>query len=372
MTYGLVLEGGGAKGSYQLGSYMAVQEKHPDIRLVVGTSIGALNGAFIVQGNTDVMAKIWNRMALPGGKEMSGALARIKRGFDPLTLAKTARAASRMDIRPLKELIHRHVDEQAIRNSDIDYGLVVYNVTEAKTEFLYLEDIPRGELSNYILASCCYPVFAPIKIGGKLYADGGIGNNLPYEMVLAKGYDPIILRTNPPTSGEHIPEGAVVIGPNRPIAGTMDFDPERSPERMRAGYRHGLRVLEGYDGIEYLFYPIAEAEAFERLRELFFSAKEDFRYMAEEKGSTERGIVENLWPVLAEELALSKDYSYKQLYLALLEARADQLHMDRDRVYSISGMVAEMAERRDVRPRVGTTLERVLYLLFGGKRLAIE
>nr|WP_322630916.1 patatin-like phospholipase family protein [Peptoniphilus coxii] len=70
MAYGLVLEGGGAKGSYQLGAYMAVQEMKPDIRLVVGTSIGALNGAFIVQGNTDELARIWSKISFDNGGDV--------------------------------------------------------------------------------------------------------------------------------------------------------------------------------------------------------------------------------------------------------------------------------------------------------------
>lgn len=67
MAKGLVLEGGGAKGSYQLGLFRALQETHPDIDLVVGTSMGALTGAFIVQGNTDVLADIW-QSSLSKGK----------------------------------------------------------------------------------------------------------------------------------------------------------------------------------------------------------------------------------------------------------------------------------------------------------------
>lgn len=371
MAYGLVLEGGGAKGSYQLGAYMAVQEMKPDIRLVVGTSIGALNGAFIVQGNTDELARIWSKISFDNGGELSSALVEIKKGIDPVSLAKTARAMRRVDLEPLKELIHRHIDEEAIRKSSIDYGLVVYSVSEAKTKFLYLEDIPKGRLGNYILASCCYPVFAPVKIDGKFYADGGIGNNLPYEMVLARDLDPIILRTNPP-KGEVFPENSIVIGPTQPIAETMHFDPDLASRRMHIGYRHGRRILGGYDGMDYIFYPFSEREALKRLDDLFFAATEDFRYLVEEKGSPERGIHDNLWPKLADALHLGEEYSYKELLLGLVEARADQLHMDRDKIYTLDGLLDAMGKKGDVRPPVESMVERVLYLLFRGKRLAIE
>lgn len=372
MPYGLVLEGGGAKGSYQLGSYMALQEENKDIRLVVGTSMGALNGAFVVQGNTDVLVKVWSMSTFDESRDLMESLA-VWRGniYDPIQLARTARAASRMDIRPLRELIHRHIDEDTIRAAEVDYGLVVYSLTEGKTKFLYLDDIPRGQLGKYILASCCYPVFSPIKIDGNLYVDGGIGNNLPYEMVLARGLDPIILRTNPLKAEDRFPEGATVIGPDRPVADTMHFDPILAPDRMRTGYRHAKRILGGYDGLDYTFFPIDEAEAMQRLSELFFFRKEDFRYLVAEKGSLERGIVETLWPQLARSLALPEAYSYKQLYLALIEARAQQLHFDPDRIYHADGLIREMEEKEGISPRVETVLERVLHLLFRGKRVAI-
>lgn len=372
MAKGLVLEGGGAKGSYQLGLFRALQETHPDIDLVVGTSMGALTGAFIVQGNTDVLADIWQKFSFEGGRELMISLDEAKKTPDIIRIAKTARAALNMDVAPLKELIHRHIDEEKIRVSKMDYGLVVYNLSEGKTEYLYLEDIPEGKLHQYILASCAYPIFPPVRIDGKLYVDGGVGNNLPYEMVLAKGMEPVILRTNPPKKGEKLPKEALVLGPARPVADTMHFDADLAPYRMQQGYRHGRRIIMGYDGLDYTFYPISEKEALRRLSELFFARTEDFRYLAEVKGSGERGIVENLWPSLAADLGLSEDYSYKALFIGLMEARGNMLHLPKDPFYTVEGFLKALDEKSHVHPRVVSTLDRVLYLLFCGKRLAIE
>ena len=52
--YGLVLEGGGARGSYQIGVYKALLEMNIPIKAVTGTSVGALNGALIAQGKISV------------------------------------------------------------------------------------------------------------------------------------------------------------------------------------------------------------------------------------------------------------------------------------------------------------------------------
>ena len=56
---GLVLEGGGTKGAYQLGAYKALKELGVEFDGVVGTSIGALNAAFIVQEDYEIMKDIW-------------------------------------------------------------------------------------------------------------------------------------------------------------------------------------------------------------------------------------------------------------------------------------------------------------------------
>ena len=47
VEYSLVLEGGGAKGAYQIGAWKALKEAGVKINAVAGTSVGALNGALI-------------------------------------------------------------------------------------------------------------------------------------------------------------------------------------------------------------------------------------------------------------------------------------------------------------------------------------
>ena len=51
--YGLILAGGGAKGAYQIGAWKALIELGIQIEAIAGTSIGAINGAFIAQGDFD-------------------------------------------------------------------------------------------------------------------------------------------------------------------------------------------------------------------------------------------------------------------------------------------------------------------------------
>lgn len=60
---GLVLEGGGARGAYQIGAWKALRELGMEIKGVAGTSVGALNGAIICQDDFDMAYEIWHNMA---------------------------------------------------------------------------------------------------------------------------------------------------------------------------------------------------------------------------------------------------------------------------------------------------------------------
>ena len=58
-SYGLALEGGGARGSYQVGAYKALVEADIHLKAIVGTSIGAINAAVICSGGLELLEEIW-------------------------------------------------------------------------------------------------------------------------------------------------------------------------------------------------------------------------------------------------------------------------------------------------------------------------
>ena len=60
--YGLVLDGGGARGAYQIGAWKALAEAGVKLNAVAGTSVGALNGALICMGDIENAENIWREM----------------------------------------------------------------------------------------------------------------------------------------------------------------------------------------------------------------------------------------------------------------------------------------------------------------------
>ena len=59
---GLALEGGGAKGSYQIGAYVALKKYIKNIDMIVGTSVGAINATLIIQGDIKKAIDLWTKV----------------------------------------------------------------------------------------------------------------------------------------------------------------------------------------------------------------------------------------------------------------------------------------------------------------------
>ena len=61
--YGLVFDGGGARGAYQIGAWRALSEAGVKVSAVAGTSVGALNGALVcmeIWRKQDISGKRWH------------------------------------------------------------------------------------------------------------------------------------------------------------------------------------------------------------------------------------------------------------------------------------------------------------------------
>lgn len=113
--YGLVLDGGGARGAYQIGAWKALREAGVKINAVAGTSVGALNGALICMGDVEKAEQIWRDITYSRVMDVDDAW--MEGLFDKETsfrevVAEMKRYLSKggVDITPLRKLIHESVD----------------------------------------------------------------------------------------------------------------------------------------------------------------------------------------------------------------------------------------------------------------------
>jgi len=121
---GLVLQGGGTKGSYHIGVWKALRELGEEIHAVTGTSIGAINGAMIAQDKFDEVYDLWYNIEISMlsdiDTEMYKKLRELeldsKLFFSYIKYFKDIFNNRGLDITPFKKLIEREVDEEKVRN----------------------------------------------------------------------------------------------------------------------------------------------------------------------------------------------------------------------------------------------------------------
>ncbi|HQK54427.1 MAG TPA: patatin-like phospholipase family protein, partial [Sedimentibacter sp.] len=189
--FGLVLEGGGARGAYHVGAYKAIRELNIEIGGIAGTSIGAINGAMMVQGDYELLEKIWLSVDSYELFDLDEKTIEDLRNFNLRNInfsyllhqSKEILSNRGLDTSRLRELFDYYIDEEKIRSSNIDFGIVTVNLTDKKPMELMKEDIPEGKLIDFLIASANLPAFRIEEVDGKKYLDGGFYNNLPIDIL---------------------------------------------------------------------------------------------------------------------------------------------------------------------------------------------
>lgn len=266
---GLVLEGGGVKGSYQIGSYLAFKKCGIKIDGIVGTSIGSFNGAMIASGKDKELYEFWKNIDIGyilGLNENYVKSVNDKKLFKEFIygLVQTKEIIENKGISPdkMKKTLDIILDEKKLRKSNMDYGLVTVklkSVKNIKPLYLFKEDMEEGKVSEYILASCNLPVFKKTKlIDGEYYVDGGFYDNSPIKMLIDKGYNKIYV-VNIQGIGiykkkkKDINTEIINIVPSRYLGGTLNVDKEKINDNIKLGYYDTLKLLKNYDGFNFIF-----------------------------------------------------------------------------------------------------------------------
>lgn len=258
--FGLVLEGGGTKGVYHIGAYKAICDLEIPVGCIVGTSIGAVNGALFAQGDFELASNVWQEISAGDVMSLPKETVETENVFDIRNIQvfiKELKNKKGLDMTPFDKLLRAAVDEEKIRNSGVDFGLTVFNVTNSRGENYFLKDIPKGTLVDYILASACFPIFKPRKIADSVYIDGGVTNNRPLDMMISAGYRDIIcvevggVGVYKKISGA----GCNIISVKSGVGsvGTFDFNQEAISEAKSLGYLEAMKTFGKLAGNKFYF-----------------------------------------------------------------------------------------------------------------------
>lgn len=257
--FGLVLAGGGAKGGYEIGVWKALRELNINIKAIAGTSVGALNGAIMTQGDYDDAYNLWTNLAMQDVINLEDLLNKdYKISAKNTTLAlKKILDNKGLDVTPLRETLKKYINEDLIRNSPIDFALVTFSLTDFKPLMVYKKDIPQGELINYLMASSCFPSFKVTEIGDKKYIDGGVYDNMPISLIENLGIENVITVD---VSGvgrvrkkKYKNLNIIPIKNSEYLGQTLVFDGETSKRNITIGYLDTLKAFKEVDGNNFYF-----------------------------------------------------------------------------------------------------------------------
>lgn len=258
----MVLAGGGSRGSYELGVWQALREMGIDLHIVTGTSIGAINGSLITQGDYETAVALWNKLEtshvfdvqLDERQSVKQKVAQTYKAF-VRNFVKSGGTGSN----PLKATLSNFFDEEKIRRSPIEYGVVTVEMDSRKAHEIFKGEMPSGKMIDYILASASiYPAIKPYVIDGVRYIDGAYYDNLPVRMALEKGATNIIavdLEAFGVVKREELRLARSVkyIRSYWDLGPTLVFDHATMRRNIRLGYLDALKAYGAYEGSAYTY-----------------------------------------------------------------------------------------------------------------------
>jgi len=266
MKKGLVLEGGGVKGSYQIGSFYAFKDCGIKLDGFVGTSIGSFNACMLASNMYKELLDFWNNVN-PGFlldfdksfvKSINTKEVDKKAVIGALSTLKQVVKNKGVDNNKLMDEIYELVDYDKLIKSNKDFGLVTVRLSGLKPLYVYKDNIKSKEkLIEYLMASCYFPGFKEKKlIDNHYYIDGGFYDNSPVKLLKDKDYDKVyIINIKGIGINRTYPDNIdiVEIKPSRENGLIFELDQSVIRDNIKMGYYDTLRLLKKLDGYKYCF-----------------------------------------------------------------------------------------------------------------------
>ena len=330
----LVLAGGGARGSYQVGVWRALTELGWNPQIITGTSVGSLNGAMFALDLYETARDMWTSIRSQDVMELPEETRNLTELHQ--FLRDVVRAGG-MDVTPLEEIVERVLDEDALRASPIRFGLVTVEKRGLKPRELPLEEIPKGKVKDYLLASAaCFPALRAKQIDGVQFLDGGYRDNMPTGLAQKMGAEELVCVDL---------EGVGITLPNRTglpttmvrsyweLGDILHFDPDTARRNIELGYYDTLRAFGRLRGCAYA---VAKNE----------QTAQDAAAFRQRFDAVQKAVKAKYPVTLTADLALNLA-NMQDAELAPLEAAAEDVGVDPTRYYTVETLAKAFLETCD-------------------------
>lgn len=263
---GIVLDGGGGRGAYQIGvwKYLIESKLYNSISAISGTSVGGLNSCLFALDEYNLAETIWTQKIQDkilsidiDIKEICGKIA-LQFGiqnFVPgasiisfFTMLSTRGYFSR---KGLIEIIDEYIDLNELSKMEFPIYATCVELPLFETRYFKLNGYDTETIKKILLATSAIPIIFPKEeIEGKYYYDGGIKDNSPITPLYEEGCtDIIVIHLKADEILKDRREGVNIyeICPQEDLGnffkGTLDFSTEGAYRRIEQGYRDAKEIL---------------------------------------------------------------------------------------------------------------------------------
>lgn len=276
-TLALILSGGGAKGAWEAGVAAALIERREPLRLVAGSSSGALNAAMIADGRLDRLEAVWRTLTRDDVYTLRPSVffAGLLPGW--LTLLGLNAAGSIFDPRPLRDLISGSIDFARVRTSEVRVLVVTTDLVRGTKRIF---DNATLTVDALMAAAAVPGAFPPVPVDGDVLVDGGVTGRAPIldalesglgvdRALIVMGFTPAVRRDRPTSIRQtleaafeialaaqierdaelarlkHATTDVQILAPSAPLdLRPQDFDPARTGRAFDLGKRDGAACAE--------------------------------------------------------------------------------------------------------------------------------
>jgi NTE family protein len=326
VAYGLVLEGPVTMGAYQLGALRALKTHGIHITCIVGQSIGAFNGALYCQNDIDLGYKLWESFKL---ENLIGT-----------------------DISMLKHVIHETINEEKVRKCGIEFGLITFDLKEKISVDVFLEQIPNGKLSAFILSSTYSPKDLNASYESKPYYEGGFFNNSPIQMLLKKNYKNILVvkpvdQSIQQSSYDAFDKNVIIIKPKEIFKNESAQHHHQIRNYLQSGYYDTLSVIENLKGSHYYIGGVPDDH---RIISQWGRINKEETLVLKSMwpsliGAPSRYLFEEVLKHVVEFLGLSQQWSYESLLIGIIEFFALKFEYRQYKTYQYGHILPELVKQ---------------------------
>ena len=357
MKKALVFSGGGAKGSYEIGVWKATRRLRMKFDIVTGTSIGAINGAIYAMGDYRKAKKLWLNMTTSD----------LFTSNNMKVMVKEIATNKGLKFDKASEFLKKELDENKIRRSKIDFGLVTVSLKTLNPKMLTKDQIPQGKLVDYVIASStCFPAVERKKIDGEYYVDGGYYDNMPIDLAVKMGAEEVlavdlsVFGFHKNYSNKDVKVDIIKNKDNKLF--TLDFSPETTKRNIKIGYNDTMKYFKKLDGKNFTFKKGDIHKNYQKI-------KLDFIYHINKlvSNSKKSKIKNKIFEITRYNkllLDINSDNDLECYMLEYIEYLGKVFDMDKTKIYTISKFNKKILDKLNIKDEIkyGTNLKGKLLI----------